>query len=97
MLNDPVLLRLADDRFWLSIADSDLLLYLWGLATGAGFDVTIDEPDVNPLAIQTERRWIAADLFGSQIGDLGFFILLMSTSLALGKLSPGPASRQKPA
>lgn len=74
MLNDPVLLRLADDRFWLSIADSDLLLYLKGLATGAGFDVTIDEPDVNPLAIQGPKAMnLAADLFGSQIGDLGFF------------------------
>ena len=51
MLNDPVLMKLADDRYWLSVADSDLLLYVKGLAIGAGLDVSVEEPDVNPLAI----------------------------------------------
>jgi len=52
MLNDPVLLKLADDRYWLSIADSDLLLYVKGLIIGGGFDAQAFEPDVNALAIQ---------------------------------------------
>ena len=52
MLNDPVLLRLAGDKFWLSIADSDILLWAKGLAVGMGLDVDITEPDVSPLAIQ---------------------------------------------
>ena len=74
MLNDPVLLKLADDRYWLSIADSDLLLYLKGLAIGAGFDVGIEEPDVNPLAIQGPKAIdLAVDLFGQQMADLRFF------------------------
>ena len=44
MINDPVLLKIDTDRFWLSIADSDVLLYALGLALGKGFDVEIDEP-----------------------------------------------------
>ncbi|MGC6519020.1 MAG: dimethylsulfoniopropionate demethylase [Candidatus Puniceispirillaceae bacterium] len=74
MLNDPVLLKLAEDRFWLSVADSDLLLYVKGLAIGGGFDVTVREPDVNPLAIQGPK---AADvmslLFGKDAASLKFF------------------------
>jgi len=74
MLNDPVLLKLAEDRYWLSIADSDLLLYIKGLATGASFNVTAWEPDVNPLAIQGHKAMhLAADLFGPQIAGLRFF------------------------
>jgi dimethylsulfoniopropionate demethylase len=74
LINDPVLLKLADDRFWLSIADSDLLLYAKGLAIGAKMDVRIHEPDVSPLAIQGPKsEALMADLFGSKIRDLGFF------------------------
>ena len=61
MLNDPVLQKLDDDRFWLSIADSDILLWAKGLAYGLQLDVQIDEPDVSPLAIkaQKQRQWRA--------------------------------------
>src|SRR3546814_17460112 len=44
MINDPVLLKLAEDRFWLSIADSDVLLWAKGLASGLGLDVAVDDP-----------------------------------------------------
>jgi len=74
MLNDPVLLKLADDRFWLSVADSDLLLYVKGLAIGGGFDVTVEEPPVNPLAIQGPKAGqVMAVLFGAEAADLTFF------------------------
>lgn len=74
MLNDPVLIPLAEDSYWLSIADSDLLLYIKGLAIGAGLDVTVDEPDVNPLAIQGPKAAdVMADLFGEDIRSLKFF------------------------
>jgi dimethylsulfoniopropionate demethylase len=74
MLNDPVLLKLAEDRFWLSIADSDLLLFAMGLAYGAKLDVQVCEPDVSPLAIQGPKADdVAARLFGEEIRDLGFF------------------------
>ena len=74
MLNDPVLLKLADDRYWLSIADSDLLLYVKGLIIGGGFDARAFEPDVNPLAIQGPKAEdLMADLFGARIRELKFY------------------------
>ena len=74
MLNDPVLLKLAEDRYWLSVADSDLLLYIKGLAIGGRFDVRVEEPDVNTLAIQGPKaNAVMEDLFGQDITKLGFF------------------------
>ena len=55
IVNDPVVLRLAEDRFWISIADSGVLLWLKGLALGRGFDVEVFEPDVNICALQGPR------------------------------------------
>ena len=74
MVNDPVLLKLAEDRFWLSIADSDLLLFAKGLALGRGMDVQVTEPDVSPLAIQGPKAEdLLATLFGPHIREIGFF------------------------
>lgn len=74
MINDPVLLKLAEDRFWLSIADSDVLLYAMGLALGRGLDVAVSEPDVSPLAVQGPKaEALLADLFGPHVRDIGFF------------------------
>lgn len=74
IVNDPVLLRLADDHFWLSIADSDVLLWAMGLARGFGMDVECAEPDVSPLAIQGPlAEDVAADLFGEWVRELRFF------------------------
>ena len=74
MLNDPVLLKLADDHFWLSIADSDVLLWAKGLAVGMGLDVVIDEADVAPLAVQGPKAGaLMASLFGNQIENLPYF------------------------
>ena len=74
LINDPVLLKLADDRFWLSIADSDVLLFAKGIALGRGFNVQVFEPDVSPLAIQGPKaERLLCDLFGPQIADIGFF------------------------
>ena len=74
MINDPVLLKLADDHFWLSIADSDVLLWAKGLALGAGLNVTVDEPDVSPLAVQGPKaEAVMAAVFGDQIRDVRFF------------------------
>ena len=74
MLNDPVLQMLDQDHYWLSIADSDLLLYIKGLAIAGGFDVNVQEPDVNPLAIQGPKAAdVMADLFGEAIRSLKFF------------------------
>ena len=74
LINDPVLLKLAEDRFWLSIADTDLLLFAKGLALGRGFDVAVDEPDVAPLAVQGPKAEdLLARLFGDHVREIGFF------------------------
>lgn len=74
LINDPVLLKLAEDRFWLSIADSDVLLYAKGLAIGRGLNVMVQEPDVYPLAIQGPRAEdLLSEIFGTHIQDIGFF------------------------
>lgn len=67
LLNDPVLLRLSD-RYWLSLADSDMLLWVKAIARERGFDVTVCEPDVSPLALQGPLATdLTADLFGDQV------------------------------
>ena len=74
VLNDPVTIKLADDRFWVSVADSDVILFAKGLAAGAGLKVSVTEPDVSPLAVQGP---LADDLmaraFGDNMRDIRFF------------------------
>ena len=74
MLNDPVAVKHEDNRWWISLADSDLMLWIKGLAAGRGLNVDIFEPDVSPLAIQgPQSDDLAAKLFGEDIRDLKFF------------------------
>lgn len=74
LINDPVLLKLDENRFRLSIADSDVLLFAKGIAMGKGWNVRIHEPDVSPLAVQGPRAEdLMADLFGPDIRKIGFF------------------------
>ncbi|MEO9875677.1 MAG: dimethylsulfoniopropionate demethylase [Anderseniella sp.] len=74
MLNDPVAVKLAEDRWWISIADSDLLYWIKGLAYGYRLDVLIDEPDVSPLAVQGPRADdLMAEVFGDQVRQIRFF------------------------
>ena len=76
ILNDPVLLRLEENRFWLSLADSDVLMWAQGVATHAGLDVNICEPDVSPLQLQGPKSGdIMATLFGEAIRDLKYYWL----------------------
>ncbi len=73
-MNDPVLLRLEEDRFWLALADSDALLYAKGVAAFAGMDVDIDEADVSPMQIQGPRsKDVIRGLFGDEIADLRYY------------------------
>jgi len=74
MLNDPVILKLAEDQFWFSIADSDVLLWAKALAYALKLDVTVDEPDVWPLAIQGPKsEELLVRVFGEQVREIGFF------------------------
>ncbi|MGI9310359.1 MAG: dimethylsulfoniopropionate demethylase [bacterium] len=74
IVNDPIVLKLGDDHFWLSIADSDVLLWAQGLALGAAMDARIEEPDVSPLAVQGPRaEAVMAAVFGDGVRALRFF------------------------
>ena len=74
MLNDPIALCLDHDRFWFSIADSDMLLWALGLAEGLKLDVEVFEPDVSPLAIQGPKSEdLLAEVFGEEIRTIRFF------------------------
>jgi len=74
IINDPILLKLAEDHFWLSIADSDVLLWARGVAACAGMNVTICEPDVSPLQLQGPRsRDILRAAFGDEPVELKYY------------------------
>ena len=76
ILNDPVLLRLAENHFWLSLGDSDILLWAQGVAINSGLDVQISEPDVSPLQLQGPNSGkIMQTLFGDDINDLKYYWL----------------------
>jgi glycine cleavage system aminomethyltransferase T len=74
IVNDPVLLRLAEDRYWLAIADSDVLLYATGVSAFAGMDVRIREADVAPMQVQgPASRDVIAALFGDDVAGLRYY------------------------
>ena len=76
ILNDPVLLRLAENHFWLSLADSDVLLWAQGVAVNSGLNVQIKEPDVSPLQLQGPSSGeIMVKLFGEDIKNLKYYWL----------------------
>jgi dimethylsulfoniopropionate demethylase len=78
MLNDPVAVKLAEDHYWLSLADGDLLQWALGLSVGLGLDVLIDEPDVSPLAVQGPKADdLMARVFGDTVRDIKFFGYMM--------------------
>jgi aminomethyltransferase len=77
IVNDPVLLRLGEQHFWLAGADSDLLLYAKGLALHSGMQVTIREPDVSPLQVQGPKsKQVMQALFGDKVLALRYYYFL---------------------
>jgi len=74
LINDPVLLKLDDQRYWLSVADSDIHLWAAAIARERQMDVQVFEPDVSPLAIQGPKAGeVTAALFGDWVRDLRYF------------------------
>ncbi len=74
MLNDPVLLKLEENKWWISLADSDISLYAKGIASGLSLQVEISEPDVNILAIQGPKSFkLMEKILGKKINELKFF------------------------
>ncbi|WP_136658384.1 glycine cleavage T C-terminal barrel domain-containing protein [Nitratireductor sp. XY-223] len=74
LINDPILLKLAEDRYWLSIADSNILFWARAVASERGLDVAVSEADVSPLAVQGPKAEdVVASLFGDWVRDLKYF------------------------
>jgi aminomethyltransferase len=74
VINDPVLLRLGYNHFWLALADSDVLLWAKGVALDAGLRVELAEPDVSPLQLQGPKaKEVAAALFGERASALRYY------------------------
>ena len=74
LVNDPVILKLAEDRWWISIADSDVIFFAKGLASGNDFKVEIFEPNVDIIAIQGPKSFdLMEKVFGQKIKELKFF------------------------
>ncbi len=74
IINDPVLLRLGENHFWLSLADSDALLWAKGVQVNSGMDVEIREPDVSPLQLQGPKsREIMCAIFGEWVQTLRYY------------------------
>ena len=77
ILNDPVLLRLAEDEFCFSLADSDILFWLLGVNVGMRMAVEIDEIDVCPVQIQGPKSLaLMADLVGDGVRELPYYGLM---------------------
>ena len=74
IINDPVLLRLGENHFWLSLSDSDVLLWAKGLAVHAGMDVQVREPDVSPVQLQGPKsKQVTQALFDDRVRELAYY------------------------
>ena len=74
IINDACLLRLEDNKFWISPGDGDVLLWLQGIAINSGLDVTVIEPDVSPLQISGPKSGkLIQKLFNGEHDDLGYY------------------------
>ncbi len=74
LINDPILLKLAEDRYWLSIADSNIWFWAGAIAAERGLDVEVSEPDASPMAVQGPKaEEVVAALFGDWVRGLKYF------------------------
>ena len=74
IVNDACLLRLEENKFWISPGDGDVILWLQGLAINSGMNVTIHEPDVSPLQISGPKAGkLIQKLFDGKHDDLGYY------------------------
>ncbi|HXI81939.1 MAG TPA: glycine cleavage T C-terminal barrel domain-containing protein [Verrucomicrobiae bacterium] len=74
IVNDPVLLRVEENRWWLALADSDAGLWARGVAIHSGLDVTVREPDVHPVQVQGPKsKDVIRTMFGDAVADLRYY------------------------
>lgn len=74
LINDPICLKLREDLYWFSIADSDIWFWARAIANERGLNVKVSEPDVSPLAVQGPKAEnVVASIFGDWVRDLKYF------------------------
>lgn len=74
LINDPVILKLDEDLFWLSIADNNILLWARCVAAERRFNAEVSEPDVSPMAVQGPKAEdVIASIFGDWVRKLKYF------------------------
>lgn len=74
LINDPVMLPISEDEYWISIADNDVMLWARAIAHERGMNVIVDEADVNPMAVQGPKAVnVLTDLFGDWVQELKYF------------------------
>ena len=74
LINDPIVLKHAEDLYWFSIADSDMWLWARAVAAERGLDVEISEPDVSPMALQGPKAEdVVAHVMGDWVRDIRYF------------------------
>ena len=74
LINDPIILKRAEDNYWLSIADSNILFWARAVAAERGMNVEVTEPDVSPLAVQGPKAEdVVASIFGDWVRSLKYF------------------------
>jgi aminomethyltransferase len=80
IVNDPVLLRIEDNRFWLAAADSDILLWAKGVALNSGMTVELRELEVAPMQVQGPRsREVMRDVLGERVLSLAYYEFFEAT------------------
>jgi glycine cleavage system aminomethyltransferase T len=76
IVNDPVLLHVAENKWWMQLADSDAGLYAAGVAGAGGFDARVSYPDVHPMQVQGPLSGKTLEkLVGPSIYDLKYYWL----------------------
>ena len=74
MINDPIILKISENKWWISLADSDVGLYAKGLASGLNLEAEVSEPDINILAVQGPKSFqLMEKVLGKKITELKFF------------------------
>lgn len=102
LINDPILLKLSDDLYWFSIADSNIWFWARAIAEERGLNVRISEPDVSPMAVQgPPAEAVVAAVFGNWVKELKYFWFKVNTQPAarelLAAFANKTAARTKPA
>jgi len=79
IVNDPIVLCHANDHYWLSLSDSDVLLWAKGIAESGAWDVEVADPGVFPLSVQGPKAEdLLARVLGESIRTLKFFRFVSS-------------------